>query len=278
MRHVRRPLSASPLAGVVLASFMLSSVAPRGVQAQRVAGTVVDTAGRAIVDADVILGADLRTRTDSTGAFALAVTARGAQRLRVRFIGFRPYETSVDARDANAGALRIRLVRMPQLLGEVRITDVNACERNTLRGFECRRAIGRGMYRDAGELRALRPSAWADMLDGIPSLRRQPVMTPDGLDWRAMAPPSRCLVEIFNGEDPQFDGHVRKVPVEELIPRDVVAIEYYDEYQNVPEALQRFAWPRESANGCSLLVYWLREAPARGRRPAGGTPSVIRRP
>ena len=278
MRHLRRALSAFPLAEVILAALLLATTTPRAVQAQRVAGTVVDTAGRALVDADVILGTALRARTDSTGAFSFAVTERGARRLRVRFIGFRPYETTVDPRDAKAGALRIRLVRMPQLLGEVRITDVNACERNTLRGFECRRAIGRGMYRDAGELRALRPSAWADMLDGIPSLRRRPVMTPDGLDWLAMAPPSRCLVEIFNGEDPLFDGHVRKVPVAELIPRDVVAIEYYDEYQKVPDALQRFAWPRESANGCALLVYWLREAPARGRRPAGGTPTVIRRP
>jgi hypothetical protein len=56
------------------------------------------------------------------------------------------------------------------------------------------------------------------MLDGMPGLRRVARTTPDGLDWRPAAPPSGCLVQIFNGEDPMFDGHVRRVPVRRLVP------------------------------------------------------------
>lgn len=295
MRYVRT-LTARSGALSRAAAVVLLAVSPSTAIAQRVAGVVVDSTGRAIVQADVIVGPSLRTRTDSTGAFEIAVNARGSQRLRVRFIGYRPYEATVDPAKPGSASLRIKLTRMPQLLAEVRITDINSCERNTIRGFECRRASGQGVFRDAGEIRAMRPSAWADMLDGIPSLRRTPVMTPDGLDYRPAAPPSTCLVEIYNGEDPRFDGHVRKVPVLELVTRDVIAIEYYETYAQIPDALKRFAFPRvdtdvgteasasptpmPAARPCSMIVYWLREAPSRQRPVRGSSrePIVIRRP
>ncbi len=270
------------------------AASPHASQAQRVAGVVIDSLGRPVAQADVIVGTSVRTRTDSTGAFSAAVTERGSQRIRVRFIGFRPYESTVDPGKPSATTLRIRLSRMPQILAEVRITDINSCERNTLKGFECRRASGQGIFRDAGEIRAMRPSAWADMFDGIPSLRRVPVMTADGLDYRPGAPPSTCLVEIFNGEDPRFDGHVRKVPVLDLVTRDVVAIEYYDSFSKVPDAFKRWAYPRDNDVGaaatatptpipsgmpCAMIVYWLREAPtrARDRRGPFSAPTVIQR-
>ena len=244
-------------------------ILPALLRAQGVRGVVVDSTGRGLADAEIIIGTqDQRTRSDSLGEFRLPTGARGRVRLRVRLIGYRPYESTVTISAERWAEVRVALKRMPQLLAEVRITDTSLCAPTSLAGFECRRQSGRGLFRDAGEIRSLRPDAWADMLDGMPGLRRDTMMTPDGLDWRPAAPPSGCLRWVYNGEDPMFDGHVRKVPENELVTRDVVAIEYYQRYSDVPDAYKRFAWPKEEPAPCSLIVYWLREAPARQRAPS----------
>lgn len=251
------------IAGLAVAS------TPALLRAQGVRGVVVDSAGLGLPEAEIIVGAaETRTRSDSLGAFRLPSSARGRVRVRVRLIGYRPYESTVTIGAEGWTELRVALKRMPQLLAEVRVTDSSLCAPTTLAGFECRRQSGRGLFRDAGEIRSLRPDAWADMLDGMPGLRRDTMMTPDGLDWRPAAPPSGCLRWVYNGEDPMFDGHVRKVPENELVTRDVVAIEYYQRYAEVPDAYKRFAWPKEEPAPCSLIVYWLREAPARSRAPS----------
>lgn len=222
-----------------------------------------------------MVGPAVRTRSDESGGFQLTQIPPGRHVVRVRLIGYRPYEATLTISQTEWTTVNVALQRTPTLLSEIRITDTRLCVPNTLEGFECRRASGQGLFRDAGELRSLRPSAWADMLDGMPMLRRQSIMTRDGIDWRPVAPTGRCLIEIFNGEDPEFDGHVRRVPVAELVPPDVVAIEYYTKYADVPEHFKRYAWPRDSTEGCALLVYWLRLAPAphRGRwiRPPSST-------
>jgi len=241
--------------GLVLISVLLM---PAAVPAQGLVGVVVDSSGRALAQADVILGENARTRTDSLGQFRFG-SAAGRHRLRVRLIGYRPHESSVRVTGAREAEIRVVLQRTPQLLGEVRVTDTRLCAPNTVAGFECRRQSGLGMFRDAGQIRSLRPSAWSDMLDGMPDLRRTPVMTPDGLDWRPAAPIGKCLREIYNGEDPMFDGHVRKVPENYLVTLDVIAIEYYVDYADVPEAFKRYAWPRGAISPCALIVYWLRQ-------------------
>lgn len=243
---------------------------PGSLRAQGIRGTVEDSAGRPLAEADIIIGdGTLRTRSDELGAFQVARAGSGRVRVRVRLIGYLPLEATIRLLDDGWLDVQVILTRMPQLLDTIRITDTRLCTPNTLEGFECRRRAGdgRGMFRDAGEIRSLRPSAWADMLDGMPGLRREAKETPDGLDWRPMAPPGRCLVQIFNGEDPQFDGHVRRVPVLDLVHRDVVAIEYYRVYADVPENFKRYAWPNGTGEPCALIVYWLRIAPtpARGR-------------
>ena len=243
---------------------------PTALAAQSVTGVVVDSAGRPLADVDVLIGAgSLRDRSDSTGRFTIARVPAGDQRLKARRIGYRPYELDIRMRDDSVIIVRLVLQRMPQQLGAVRIVDVNACAPTTLAGFECRRRGRVGVFRDAGELRALRPSAWADMFDGIPTLRRVPISTPDGLDYRVTSPPSECLRHIYNGEDPRFNGNALRVAEDHLVPQDVVAIEYYRYAEDIPTAYRRFAWPPVDSGvaPCSLIVYWLRiaEKPVRRR-------------
>lgn len=251
---------------------------PIAAPAQGLVGVVVDSAGQPLAQADVILGENSRTRTDSLGRFRFGGADEGRYRLRVRLIGYAPYESGVTVSDLPWTKVLVTLHRTPQVLGGVRVTDTRLCVPNSLAGFECRRRSGKGMFRDAGEIRSLQPSAWTDMLDGMPGLRRDAIMTPDGIDWRPIAPPGKCLRVIYNGENPRFDGHVRRVPQENLVPDDVIAIEYYVDFKDVPEAFKRFAWPRFARSPCSLIVYWLKQPESEPVDKPSQLRDVIQRP
>lgn len=179
----------------------------------------------------------------------------------VRLVGFRQHTDSVRVPSFGTQRIQIRLERLPQRLAARIITDRRACEATALSGFECRRDSGIGYFRDAGELRAMRPRHWADMLDGMPGLRREARVGPHGMDWRPVAPPSRCVREIWNGQAPMLDPEGPFQPDEFWRPQDVVAIEYYAEHRDVPPQYQRFAWwPPIGGQPCGLIVYWLRGA------------------
>jgi hypothetical protein len=252
---MRRSQSSTRMAFAVAATTMLST----GMDAQQVRGVVTDTVGRPLAEAVVILpDVQKRTRTDSLGRFALDGPKAGRQTLRVLLIGYRMHESGVTLVVDAPVEVRIALRATRQLLDTVRVVDVEGCAPNAIKGFECRRAGGPAWYRDAGEIRSMRPDTWADMLDGMPGLRRVPVMTSRGLDYRVGVAPSKCLVESYNGYEKKWDGHVRFVAETELIHRDVVAIEYYDEFKKVPKIYERLAWPQGSMTPCALIVYWIR--------------------
>jgi hypothetical protein len=119
----------------------------------------------------------------------------------VRLVGYRQFIDTVHVPSFGTQRFNVRLERLPTRLATVTITDRSMCETTSLSGFECRRNSGVGHFRDAGELRSMRPRNWADMLDGMPGLRREPRRGPYGMDWRPTAPPSRCVREIWNGHD-----------------------------------------------------------------------------
>lgn len=140
--------------------------------------------------------------------------------------------------------------------------DVDSCDPSSLAGFECRRLAGEGMYRDAGQIRALRPEHWADMFDGMPGLRRVMVAAPQGREWRVEARPSRCLVELWNGQ-PKMEllpDELGGFPPDMMWrPVDVVAIEYYDEYRKIPARYKSYVLA-PGMQSCELVIYWLRGA------------------
>ena len=232
-------------------------------QTQSLTGVVRDSAGRAIVDADVILEpSGRRTRTSDNGRFVFERLASGEVRLRVRYVGFHAFEERIYlGRGANIRRTVV-LTRLPPLLATVRIVDQNACAPTSLEGFECRRLAGVGHYRDAGEIRSMSPQHWADMLDGMPGLRRSLVLGPLGREWRVAAQPSRCVVELWNGQPPMKVDPTTPFPPDLLWrPEDVVAIEYYDDHKKVPARYEMLAWtPPPGGQPCGLIIYWLRGA------------------
>jgi hypothetical protein len=52
-------------------------------------------------------------------------------------------------------------------------------------------------------------------------------------------------------------------PDEVWSPNDVIALEMYAEYRDVPGPYRGAAWPVDSPQPCVLLIYWLRGAARR---------------
>lgn len=248
-----------PLVLALAAAFVPALASAQG--AGELRGTVTDSSGAPVPLADIVVEpSGLRARTDETGTFRLRTVPARRVALLVRRIGFQPFQDSVTVERGRAVEVQVRLLARPQVLAQVRVVDQNVCDLTSLEGFECRRNIGVGVYRDEAELLALNPRNWADLVDGIPTLRRVDRVGPLGLDWVPAAMPSRCLRRLFNGQ-PEMEALGPGLRADDIWqPEDVVGIEYYDNIRKVPARYQPFAWPRGVSEGCDLIVYWLRGA------------------
>lgn len=278
----------APVLATVMAMVILLLVPTARAHAQaspppqgRVIGTVVDTSNYPLSGVTVsTIGETRSVRTDTAGRFGITAS-RGVALLNVRALGYIPVNVDISALEGRP--LRIILKRAAYALDTVRVRDRNGCATITLAGFDCRRASGIGYFRDSGELRGMKPKLWADMFDGFPELRRYPTRTPHGWDVRVQAPPSQCLVDLWNGQPRMIleplapaTQAARSTPTSERregsfdpddvwLPNDVVAIEYYDDPRLVPEKYKRFAVVEEAGHlrSCRLIIYWLRGATKR---------------
>jgi hypothetical protein len=243
----------------------------KSIAAQNLIGIVTDSARRPLPEADIIIGpSGIRVRSDSAGRFTVRLRNGGRVEVKARLIGFRQFIDTVRVPSTGSERITVRMERLPQRLAARVITDRRQCAEFALSGFECRRDSGIGYFRDAGELRAMQPRDWADMLDGLPGLRRR--MKPDGAGWDVGPVPSRCLRAIYNGNMPMWLAQEERKADGYWEPNDVVAIEYYPEHRDVPPQYQRYAWwPPILGQPCGLIVYWLRGAdrtPSSPQRPS----------
>ena len=252
---------------------VLGALTAPSLAAQNLIGVVTDSAKRPLPEADIIVGpSGLRVRTDSAGRFTVYLRNGGRVEVKARLIGFRQFIDTVRVPSTGTERITVRMERLPQRLAARVITDRRQCAEFALSGFECRRDSGIGYFRDAGELRAMQPQNWADMLDGLPGLRRR--MSRDGHGWEVGPVPSRCLRAIYNGNMPMWLQHEERLGDPFWKTNDVVAIEYYPEYRDVPPQYQRYAWwPRLLGQPCGLIVYWLRGADATERPSRRPSPS-----
>jgi hypothetical protein len=236
------------------AALALTILLPPSAHAQGIAGHVVDTLGRPLLAAVVTAQpGDGITRTDADGRFVLPTLGPGTYQLRIRRIGFRERLEEVTVRAGQRTRLTITLFAATPTLDTVRArVSQNACDNRTLLGFECRRQAGIGYFRDANELAALKPEHLLDLVRDLPGIRPRSGRGPNGLiELEPGVRPSRCLKTLVNGR-PDFSPVFRRWSA-----RDVVALEYYDQWSKIPLDYRQIA----DNVSCDLIVYWLRTAP-----------------
>ncbi|MFI5230928.1 MAG: carboxypeptidase-like regulatory domain-containing protein, partial [Gemmatimonadales bacterium] len=216
-----------------------------------VTGTVTDAAGEPLGDAEVyVVTSGRAARADATGRYAVGQLLQGPTRLRARVPGWEPADTEVVL--ASHGAATINFVLKPHAsnLAPVTVTSGEECPRQSLDGFTCRRRLGLGVFRDAREIAALTPIYFADIFDGVAGVRRIPLPLDEGIEATTQW---RCIVYLENGRVPSWTNVMR---VNFL---DIVAFEFYDTQEAIPEWYKSYAWSGHEP--CSLIVLWMRGAP-----------------
>lgn len=248
-----------------------------------VRGTVVDSAGRALEGVEVrAVTSGASARTSDNGRFGIGALPAGRARFLVRRPGLRPVDTSVVLVPNGIAELSFIMKRLPPLLDTLRVVATADCPTRTLEGFECRRRVGVGAFRDSTELASLGATEVTDLAWGIAGLRLQQTGLGRALESTAGW---RCLITMLDGKLPvQGDG------MHMLTPDRVIALEYFAEQRDVPEWYRSDARlpmvpgrrPRENARpadgraggggytsgtpampgrNCSLLVLWTKQAP-----------------
>jgi hypothetical protein len=239
-----RSACAASLASLLCAPFV-------AVDAQGIAGFVRDTLGQPLVGATVtVLPGDATARTDEAGRFVLPLVAPGDYRVTARRVGYLPGETAVTVVRSVRARVEIRLRRRAPTLDTVRSrVSQNSCNNRTLLGFECRRQAGVGYFRNAEELAALKPQHLHDLFRDLPGIRMGTGRDQNGLpEFLPTVRPSRCLKTLVNGR-PLFGTRWWSA-------RDVIGIEYYDEWRKIPLDYRQIA----DTGSCDLIVYWLNTA------------------
>ncbi len=260
-------------AGLLLVGLLLA--APAAAQTVRV--TVADAASGAPV-----AGAMVRVEGDS-GALAAAgfSDARGTVQLRLQTggrysvgatrAGYAPGSQAVDVASAGRTDAVLRLAVRPLTLDTVKVVRAEDGEREVGRQtFERRRATANGIYLDSAYV-ARRSATWpGDLLYSVPGIEVRAIPGARGIRRPVTRLGGRCLANLVNGL-PFYGGWPRWVALEETLRRsNVVAVEVYPTFDQVPTELRRYAAER---GYCGLIVYWTEDgwrSTSRGADPDAG--------
>lgn len=229
--------------------------------AQEITGRVLDSETRQPIATAVVSLVDSAgisrraTITTASGAFRLATERTGAIRLKVQRLGYETALIDHFVPDGERVAIEVLL-------------DVSAIEMDSImvrigrepgrEGFERRRALGEGFFLDPAEVRSAR--TWrgpGELLRNAPGFN---LSFPGGWAQPWSYRGSGCLVTYIDHTRFRhtFAGGFPRNLHEELYHRDVVGVEAYAQFSDVPPDLQPLAHPADSARRCGLVIYWTR--------------------
>ena len=242
---------------------MLSVLAAGPAAAQAVRATATDAAsGAPVAEALVRVEAADGTVaaagfTGEDGAVVLRMRQGGSYRVRAERPGYFAIAEAVAVGPGGTVGAELRMIQRPFTIDTVKVI-ARAQRRGHERGrdgFERRRQMQEGVFLDSAYLaakyeRSLQP---ADLLRGVPGIE----VPPHILERRPRSLRGwRCMVMLLDGYPLQLrfrDGGGRKLS-EVIGPRDVVAVEVYREYSEVPPEFQRYAY--SGMYRCGVYLYW----------------------
>jgi hypothetical protein len=228
---------------VVLSGTTDVDAARRGV----VAGTVVDSAGKAVNDARIALGS-LEARTDARGRFLLRNVPTGTQQVDLSSIGLAPISSVVDVFADDTTQVTLTTYRLTNL-DPVRVS-ASPANRVRVMQYEARRKQGFGSYLDSTGL--AKKATMSAAFQGLPGVTVQNV-TRTGRLFNIYLPSTGtgpCLAMLYVDGLQQFDHEI----LGSFVPADIAAIEVYQQRTTVPTELMR------TDQKCGVVAVWTKRA------------------
>ncbi len=214
-------------------------------------GTVVDSTNKPVSGAEVTL-VDLNavTRTNARGAFRFDAVPPGAHALRVRAIGYAPFDASVTLAAGDRAVRRITVGRVATL-SEVEVTATRLDP--AMRDFEENRRVGLGHFltrEDLEKQRNQRLSEIIQMTSGFRMARKDNSayaissrecrsMTPHSYEFEGSPPKGfacPCFPLVFLDKLPLFAGRDGDIvpDLARLYPDQIQAVELYASAAQTP--------------------------------------------
>jgi hypothetical protein len=218
--------------------------------AYSVHGTIVDTQGNPVGDAEVALleggTPSLYVRSDSGGHFGFDGLATASASVRVRRLGFQPRTVGVQiTRTDRSASMFITLEAMAAKLDAVNIDDDTARTPNAMLAafYERARTNSFGHYIDEASFAKMRPQWVSEAMRKVPGVVIKPTKRIGN-----MVRIRGCGVP---GESPEAVGPL--VWVDEVAQSaDVAAVEIYNSYAGIPAQF----FDRSAV--CGTILVWTR--------------------
>jgi hypothetical protein len=219
----------------------------------RVEGTVVDTLGYPVADAEVnVLGTTRQTTSAADGRFALDGLPLGQQIVRVRKIGYDVRYFGIRLAGGQSWDGKVALVKQPQVLGEILVVGrygkpARYAATTKYDEFYHRRSSGSGRFLTREDIDKTAAGRISELLRAIPGIRVG-FGTPGISEEVSFLNCPSANVSLW------IDGQRLTGFVEELLPLisplDVEAVEVYQRESIIP--------PRFRDNACAAIVLWTR--------------------
>jgi hypothetical protein len=235
-------------APTIIACVALAAASAAGAQQGVVHGVVHDTTGAPIPHASVTIVPDIRTRADSTGRFALRGVKPGFREIRVRRIGYTPFDATLEFKADGSDTVDAELEPSPRKLPTVVTRAERQCHRFKYEGVWCRKADSRGLVFTVEEIDELQPEFLADLVDGTKGLRVEFGLSNFG-QTRFPRPIGRCVVQLLNGLPPLGGGWT---PWARGAMPDIAGFEVYAPNETPPE----YRFEARRGEPCWLFNVW----------------------
>ena len=229
-----------------------------GLRAQAVRVTVTDggtgapVAG-ALVRVENEAGALVRAGfSDARGTVRLPLRDGGRHVVSAERAGYARAQADVRVQEGGETAAALAMRASPLALDTLQVVAPGRREVGS-QTFERRRATGSGVYLDSAYV-AARGGTWpGDLLESVPGIEVRTMHGPSGIRRPTTRMGGQCLNALVNGL-PYYGGWPRFVPLEQTLRHgDIVAIEVYRTFDEVPRDLRRYA---RAGGSCGLIIYW----------------------
>jgi len=233
-----------------MAAIILPLTPLRSAAQATLTGSVADTAGVAILGAEVTVeGTSAGTRTDEHGKFRLTDLAEGTRSVRVRRLGFAPFDVAVHLARGSVAQITIRMTPIVTTLPPVVVRTERMNYTGRLAGYYRRlekKSSGYFITRD--QIDRENPSTMGQLLQHVPGIRAQRGRNGiTGVRMRGRG----CWPLVWIDGTPMPAG---EVDLDSFIPSSVQGIELYLGATTAPVG---FIYDRDLSS-CGTILIWSR--------------------